>query len=86
MHGIAATKDVLTRFWPPIEHAIRARAEARHQRIERLRHLAEQARQVNSIQSKSCGCALTRAVSRNRSTVDRISKNRSHQLGVNPDE
>jgi LTXXQ motif family protein len=48
---IAATKDVLkltpeqTRFWPPVENAIRARAEARHQRIERLRHLAEQVRE-----------------------------------------
>ncbi len=48
---IAATKDVLkltpeqTRFWPPVENAIRARAEARHRRIERLRHLAEQVRQ-----------------------------------------
>ena len=34
---IAATKDILkltpeqTRFWPPVENAIRARAEARHQ-------------------------------------------------------
>ena len=48
---IAATKDVLkltpeqTRFWPPVENAIRARAEARHQRIERLRHLVEQVRE-----------------------------------------
>src|SRR5215470_11180980 len=48
---IAATKDVLkltpeqTRFWPPVENAIRARAEARHQRIERVRHLAEQMRE-----------------------------------------
>jgi hypothetical protein len=48
---IAATKDILkltpeqTRFWPPVENAIRARAEARHQRIERIRHLAEQMRE-----------------------------------------
>jgi DNA repair ATPase RecN len=48
---IAVTKDVLkltpeqTRFWPPIENAIRARAEARHHRIERLRQLVEQVRQ-----------------------------------------
>jgi len=48
---IAATKDVLkltpeqTRFWPPVENAIRARAEARHRRVERLRHLAEQVRE-----------------------------------------
>ncbi len=48
---IAVTKDVLkltpeqTRFWPPIENAIRARAEARHHRIERLRHLDEQVRE-----------------------------------------
>jgi hypothetical protein len=48
---IAATKDVLkltpeqTRFWPPLENAIRARAEARHHRIERLRQVAEQVRQ-----------------------------------------
>ena len=48
---IAATKDVLkltpeqARFWPAIENAIRARAEARHHRIETLRQLAERARQ-----------------------------------------
>src|SRR5258708_12049904 len=48
---IAATKDILkltpeqTRFWPPVENAIRARAEARHQRIERVRHLADQVRE-----------------------------------------
>jgi hypothetical protein len=48
---IAATKDVLkltpeqARFWPAIENAIRARAEARHHRIETLRQLAERVRQ-----------------------------------------
>jgi hypothetical protein len=48
---IATTKEVLrltpdqARLWPPIENAIRARAEARHHRIERLRQLAEQVRQ-----------------------------------------
>jgi hypothetical protein len=34
-----------TRYWPPIEEAIHARAEARHHRIETLRTLAERVRQ-----------------------------------------
>jgi len=33
------------KFWPPIEEAIRSRAEARHHRIAQLRSLAEQAGQ-----------------------------------------
>ena len=33
------------RFWPPVEEAIRSRAEARHRRIAQLRALAEQAGQ-----------------------------------------
>ena len=33
------------KFWPPIEEAIRTRAEARHHRIAQLRSLAEQAGQ-----------------------------------------
>jgi hypothetical protein len=33
------------KFWPPIEEAIRSRAEARHHRIAQLRALAEQAGQ-----------------------------------------
>ena len=33
------------RFWPPVEEAIRSRAEARHRRIAQLRTLAEQAGQ-----------------------------------------
>jgi len=33
------------KFWPPVEEAIRSRAEARHRRIASLRALAEQAGQ-----------------------------------------
>ena len=48
---IAMTKGALQltpeqqKFWPPIEEAIRGRAEARHHRMAALRSLAEQAGQ-----------------------------------------
>ena len=48
---IAMTKAALQltpeqqKFWPPIEEAIRSRAEARHHRMAALRSLAEQAGQ-----------------------------------------